>query len=201
MGYTRAVAVAPTADQLSRARSILVTPHFHLAEFYIHELPPDDVLRDKLHIMAGIAEWYRTDIIRGPVTVKSYFRSADHNAAVGGATASPHMQGDALDLVADPFVAFDDIAGRVLAAVAYGSARSFGQIILYADQGHIHITAPGTPNDDQMLLLASPDKAEDAPRSYVMFDTLAAFRRILGSSGGATSVGLLLFFFVCSQLC
>jgi hypothetical protein len=193
MTYTRAVAVAATDDELAQARAVRLTAHFTLAEFYVHELPPQNVQLEKLPRMAALAEWFRAEIARGPVTVKSYYRSIARNSssAVDGAKNSPHLTGDGLDLVPSG-VAFDVLAQRVTDAIAHGTAPGFGSMIFYKDEGHIHLSADGVPNGDHFRLLVSPVREDGAERSYIGFTTFAEFAKLWGTTAGKTAIALLI---------
>lgn len=192
MGYTRAVAVAATDDEMAQARATQLTEHFSLAEFYVHELPPENVQLEKLPTMAALAEWFRTYIVGGPVSVKSYYRSSDHNADVGGASASPHLTGDGMDLVPTSGPSFDVLAQRVTAAIAQGTAPGFGSMIFYQDEGHIHMSADGVPNGDHFRLLFSPTREDGTSRSYIGFTTFAEFAKLWGTTAGKAAIGLLI---------
>jgi Peptidase M15 len=192
--YTRADTVAATDVQLSEASAVPLTAHFTLAEFFVHEIPPDDVITDKLPAMAALAEWFRTNIVGGPVDVKSYFRSSAHNADVGGADDSPHMTGDGADLVPMLNPGFDLLARRVTAAIAAGTAPAFGSMIFYKDEGHIHLSADGVPHGDHFVMFVSPTKEDGAPRIYLAFTSYAQFLQLWNgtSGGGKAAIGALL---------
>lgn len=199
--YTRADTIAPSAEQLAEAAHVPLSQHFTLAEFFVHEVPPDDVITDKLPQMVALAEWFRSYIVGGPVDVKSYFRSSAHNASVEGATASPHLTGDGIDLVPLINPGFDKLARRVTAAIAAGNAPAFGSMIFYQDEGHIHLSADGVPNDDHHVLFFSPTREDGAPRTYLAFTSFAQFQALAQrfgavwnstSSGGKAAIGLLL---------
>jgi hypothetical protein len=194
MSYTRAVAVAATADELAQARAVQLTEHFTLAEFYVHEIPPNNVQLEKLPTMAAIAEWFRSSIAQGPVSVKSYYRSIDRNssAAVEGATNSPHLTGDGEDLEPTSNVDFSVLAQRVTDAIAQGTAPRFGSMIFYQDEGHVHISADGIPNGDHHRLLFSPTREDGSARSYIGFASFAEFAKLWGTTAGKAAIGLLI---------
>lgn len=71
------------------------------------------------------------DALGRPITVTSGYRCPTHNKAIGGATQSRHMQGQAADLV---------VAGVSPAAVAQAADKvGFGGIGIYAKSGFTHV--------------------------------------------------------------
>ena len=71
------------------------------------------------------------DQVGKPVTVTSGYRTPEHNAAVGGAAHSYHMQGLAADIV---------IAGMTSAQIAeVAKAVGFTGIGIYPTRGHCHV--------------------------------------------------------------
>ncbi|MGC4395976.1 D-Ala-D-Ala carboxypeptidase family metallohydrolase [Hydrogenophaga sp. T2] len=87
-----------------------LTPHFTLAELTrsttaerlrLDNTPPADVIR-ALQTTAEMLERIR-DTLGAPVIVTSGYRSPEVNRAVGGATSSDHMAGQAADILAPSF--------------------------------------------------------------------------------------------------
>jgi uncharacterized protein YcbK (DUF882 family) len=68
-----------------------LSPHFVIEEFDSHDggLVPADQVAAIQHLVDWLLEPLRAAF--GPVTVLSGYRTASHNAAVGGARASVHM--------------------------------------------------------------------------------------------------------------
>lgn len=80
----------------------------------------------------------RAAAIGGPVTITSLGRSAARNAAVGGSSSSQHLTDSAADIVPKGVSAatwFERVLGEL-------PANSFGQLILYPSDGHVHISLP-----------------------------------------------------------
>lgn len=141
----------------------LATANFREAEFYIHERPPADIIRSRLPQMMRLAQWLR-DLAQSPGIVNSYYRSPARNARVGGVDHSAHMTGDGVD-IQFPLIPLREMGRRILASVRTGSAPRFGEIILYNDLLHIHITNAGVGGN--MELLYSPGKRADGSRMYL----------------------------------
>lgn len=113
-----------------------LTANFADTEFDVGERYPDQWRSSKLLELAALAQWLR-DLAGSPGRVTSAFRSPARNAEVGGTETSQHKKGEAIDIVF-PLASLRAIAEQVLAAKATGRAPPFGQLIFYADKGHIH---------------------------------------------------------------
>lgn len=86
--------------------------------------------------LSRVAAWLEAarDVLGVPLTVTSGFRTAAHNAAVGGAADSDHLTGLAADFEAvglTPYAAYTKLAAASLPA--------FDQVIFYAGDDHIHV--------------------------------------------------------------
>lgn len=91
-----------------------VTEHLTSEEFACHDgnKYPDAWVADRLIPLCNALEIIRAEIGGHPMTILSGYRSPEHNAAVGGASASQHMEGRAADITiaaADPRAAHDVI--------------------------------------------------------------------------------------------
>lgn len=121
-----------------------LSDHFSLEEFMRPKLPEDypaALVDSNLRPLVDRDEWLRALATPSYAIVDSAWRSAAHNAAIGGAPDSQHLDGDANDLYF-PLVSLRTLATRIVAAVQAGDAPSFGQIIVYRDQGHVHLSNP-----------------------------------------------------------
>lgn len=78
-----------------------ITPHFTLGEFSSHDgvRYPDEWVEDRLVALCHVLERLREELGGAAITIVSGYRSPAHNAKVGGASASQHMQGRAADIV------------------------------------------------------------------------------------------------------
>lgn len=95
-----------------------LSPHFTLAELTRSDVatrrgiandPPPEAISRLKGLCANILEPLRVKF--GPLRVNSGYRSAELNAAIGGAKTSQHMRGEAADIeAADPAVTNADLA-------------------------------------------------------------------------------------------
>lgn len=75
-----------------------VSPHFTRDEWASKDGTPVPIhLRDNAQRQAFKCEQLRHKLGNRPISALSYYRSPAHNAAVGGASQSRHMQADACD--------------------------------------------------------------------------------------------------------
>lgn len=149
-----------------------LTKNFDSAEFYVHEAPPADVVRDKLPQVAQLAQWLR-DLAGEPLTVMSYYRSPARNASVGGSSTSQHMSGEAVDLKPRAGgIGVAELERRVMAAAKAGHAPKFGQIIFYPDTGHTHISLPTSTRLGEIRQATEP---EDGARTYPLLARVQRF--------------------------
>lgn len=107
------------------------------------------------HLVADpelLSAWarFRTKLGR-PVTIASGYRCADHNAKVGGAHASQHRQGKALDIVCDAVELESEWIYRLLLESGF---RGIGH-----GEGIFHIDV----REDAYFWLYVPDGQEDDP--------------------------------------
>lgn len=118
---------------------MLLTPNFSAAEFDVGEPWPAALEANRLRLAERL-QWLR-NLAGVPGIISSAFRSPAHNAAVDGVESSQHVKGEAVDVVFY-LVPLRTLGERILAAVRAGSAPAFGQIILYVDRGHVHLSLP-----------------------------------------------------------
>lgn len=78
-----------------------ITPHFTLDEFTSHDGVgyPLPWVEERLQPLCVLLELLRAACGNRPLVITSGFRSPAHNAVVGGATHSQHMEGRAADIV------------------------------------------------------------------------------------------------------
>lgn len=76
-----------------------LTPNFQLTEFVRPSDPmPDESILQNLQQLANRLQVIR-DLVGRPVLINSGYRTPEHNRAVGGASASQHLQGKAADII------------------------------------------------------------------------------------------------------
>ncbi|MVA76513.1 DUF882 domain-containing protein [Auraticoccus sp. F435] len=112
------------------------TRHFDFAEFHSKDgagfsggKVGSAEVRENVRRLMYKLEAVRKKAGNAPITVNSGFRSASHNAAVGGASNSQHMYGIAADIV---------ISGRsVSQTIGYAQTSGFSGIIRYSTFTHV----------------------------------------------------------------
>lgn len=116
-----------------------LTANFSASEFDKGEPWPagKDANRAEL---AAIAQRLR-DLAGVPGVITSAYRSPERNQEVGGTETSQHMKAEAVDILF-LLVPIRTLAERFLAAVRAGEFPPFGQVIFYADRGHVHFSLP-----------------------------------------------------------
>ena len=123
-----------------------LSPHFTLAELTrsntaqrlgLDNTPPDDVI-EALKLTAQMLERIRETLDK-PVIVTSAFRSLAVNRAVGGATSSDHLSGEAADIVSPAFGTPYLVASTLAPLV---STLGIGQLILEGVRGKqwVHVS-------------------------------------------------------------
>ena len=86
-----------------------VTPHFTVEEFASHDGTPyptkqadeasgETWLVERLEPLCDVLETLRAELGGAPISIISGYRSPAHNARVGGAEKSQHMEGRAADI-------------------------------------------------------------------------------------------------------
>jgi hypothetical protein len=147
-----------------------LTANFGEWEFlrpFVPEDPPEEIRRAKLPLVARLCQWLR-DLAGSAGLVNSYWRSGARQELVNPAVSdSQHEVGEASDL-SFPLISVRELAKRVLAAVANGTAPSFGQCIFYPDSGAVHISMPGATRFQEVLIgIPYRDQAGKLGRRYV----------------------------------
>lgn len=150
--------------------STRISRNFQLWEFMTPNVPedyPGAWAPTKLAELGQILQWVR-DLAGVPGRVTSAYRTPARNAAIHGADDSQHMDGDAADVVF-VLVPVRTLAARVLAAI--DTAPAFGQVILYGDTGHVHVSNPAARLGDRNgQLLFSPGVDATGVRRYEPLD-------------------------------
>ncbi|MDR1137344.1 MAG: peptidase M15 [Synergistaceae bacterium] len=103
-----------------------LSPHFKLYEFQCRccgTVKLSAVLTEMLEDLRG--QW------RAPLVITSGFRCAPHNRAVGGASHSRHLRGEAADIFARP------AAQRMLKKMA--ERLGFSEVICGGPKNYIHV--------------------------------------------------------------
>jgi len=132
---------------------VKLTPHFTLGELTrsstaerlrLDNTPTPEALR-ALQTTAEMLERIRTTLGR-PIIVTSAYRSPAVNRAVGGATSSDHMAGQAADIVVPAFGTPHLVASALAPLV---SVLGIGQLILEGVKGkqwvHVSTRTPAKP--------------------------------------------------------
>lgn len=92
----------------------------------------------ELRQLAQLAQTFR-DALGVPGIITSAYRSAPYNASIGGSSNSQHIDAEAQDIVF--FGATDrDVATVALQLRAQRGRNAFGQVIVYDDTGHAHLS-------------------------------------------------------------
>lgn len=120
--------------------SIPVTQHFSLDEFQSHDgqAYPSGWIVERLKPLCDVLEAVRRACGDRPMYVVSGYRSPTHNAAVGGAQHSQHMEGRAADVTVDG-LAPSDIHAAVLGLYRDGQIPQLGGLGLYVGWVHVDV--------------------------------------------------------------
>lgn len=115
-----------------------ITEHFLWSEFASHDgVAVPDELRPSVMRIAAQLEILRAIFLGRPITILSGYRTASHNAAVGGAPHSQHMLGTAADVtIADLTPA--EVADAVERAIMRRD-MTIGGIGRYAGWTHLDV--------------------------------------------------------------
>ena len=76
--------------------NLQVTKNFNMSEMEFYDKVPANLLNNAKEVLTNIQ--ILRDALGAPMTIMSGYRSPERNAAVGGATKSQHMEGNAVDL-------------------------------------------------------------------------------------------------------
>lgn len=118
-----------------------LTPHFTLLDFASRGVLPEGEYLANVREVAEQLEVLRTELGDKPITVISGYRTPEHNAAVGGAPKSQHLQGRAADIrVAGmtPGV----VADTIHRLIKEGKMKQ-GGVGLYPQSGFVHYDTRG----------------------------------------------------------
>jgi len=117
-----------------------LTTNFTLAEFNCKSgapMPPNVLTR--IQELANNLQVLR-DELGASITINSGYRSPAHNAAIGGATASRHVVGDAADIRVRGFTP-RQVAAKIEELIAAGKMKQGG---LKAYASWVHYDCRGT---------------------------------------------------------
>ena len=111
-------------------RNTQLTPHFNLNEFIRDQdpIPGPDVLAN-IENLANRLQVVR-EFLNKKITITSGYRTAKHNAAVGGSNKSYHLWGMAADI---------QVAGMTPAAVNHFLKSWSGGLGVYPNHTHVDI--------------------------------------------------------------
>lgn len=117
----------------------LLAPHFSAAELGADQAEVSDAIAANLQQVASWLEAARA-ALGVPLRVTSGFRTAAHNAAIGGASDSDHMVGLAADFVplSDTLSQYE-IYRLLQSAATLGQLPAFDQLIYYQVDDHVHV--------------------------------------------------------------
>lgn len=146
------------------AATVKLAPNFTAAE-----LGADNPLADTTIVanLRRVAAWLQAarGILGVPLRVTSGFRDALHNAEVGGAPSSDHVNGLAADFEAEgltPFAVYQQL-GK---AIESQQLPAFDQLVYYALDDHIHVGL-GTQMRGALLLKTAEGSYEQLAGAYV----------------------------------
>jgi hypothetical protein len=153
------------AHEGGRVTSVQLTKNFTRPEFDVSGRVPAS-LEANVKLAAALFQWFR-DLVGGPLQITSFYRSPEHNADVHGVAHSEHMDARAGDLI--PITTSKlELARRLFAAEAAGTAPLYGQFIIYADTNHFHLSLPRSDGRaNRQKLLATGAKKANGDRVYV----------------------------------
>lgn len=139
--------------------SFSITDHFSLSEFSSHdgvsypinETDTEDAqgrtwFATRLQPLCIVLETLRAALGGRSIKIISGYRSPAHNAAVGGAKASQHMQGRAADIAVDGIVP-SEVHAKLLELAQTGEV-SIGGLGLYP--GWVHVDVRPRPADGHL---------------------------------------------------
>ncbi len=113
--------------------------HFTIDEFRSHDGTPypEEWIDDRLRPLCEVLEVVRAECGGHPVTVISGYRSPAHNRAVGGAQASQHMEGRAVDLAVEGMAPAD--VHEIVMRLFLAKKIEIGGLGLYPGWVHLDI--------------------------------------------------------------
>lgn len=92
------------------------------------------------------------DLTGVPGTITSAYRTTERNKEIGGSATSQHLKAEATDTVFW-LVSPRALADKIMLDIQAGNFPAFGQIIIYADRGHLHISLPTLGSRNGELLM------------------------------------------------
>ena len=135
------------------AANLKLAPHFTARELGADDPAATDGIVRNLTSVAAWLEAARA-IIGAPLTVTSGYRTAAHNAAIGGSPTTDHIKGLAADFVAvgpTPFEVYTRLTQ------ARGQLPAFDQLIFYQTDDHVHVGLGLHPAMRSQQLLAAKE--------------------------------------------
>lgn len=130
----------------------MLTPHFSVNESRVTSQPfaniPDETQKSRILNTAYNMEIVRACLLRKPITVNSWFRSAEVNRAVGGSNSSEHLLGAAVDFVCPSFGTPKDICKSL---VLYSHILNYNQLIYEGTWVHISFPEDGIQGKREVL--------------------------------------------------
>eukprot|EP01107_Rhizomastix_libera_P007095 TRINITY_DN213_c0_g2_i3.p1 TRINITY_DN213_c0_g2~~TRINITY_DN213_c0_g2_i3.p1 ORF type:complete len:160 (+),score=33.78 TRINITY_DN213_c0_g2_i3:2-481(+) len=129
-----------------------LTEHFSLSEMIYSDTAianglsnnPSAAIKNNLCIVAQKMEIVRTLLGNNPITVNSGYRSPAVNSAVGGASTSQHMQGQAMDFVCPEYGTPRQITDLLQQNV---DSLDYDQLLLESTWVHVSFKASGNRNE------------------------------------------------------
>jgi len=136
--------------------TVMLSAHFTLAELLASDTAqqqgidntPDDQVLIELTRTALMLEAVRRVLGNKPIIVSSGYRCPELNKAVGGASNSQHMYGQAADFTCPDFGSPEDVIRAIYAA----GKIPFDQMI-YEFASWVHISQAGIGNEPRMQVL------------------------------------------------
>lgn len=130
---------------MALARNVTLSTHFTAGELGADNPAASTAVVANLFFLAAWLEAMRGVMnvelppgMQRRVFITSGFRTATHNAEVGGAVNSDHVTGLAADFTVEGLTAYQ-VFTRLQAAKASGALPVFDQLIFYVVDDHIHV--------------------------------------------------------------
>ena len=140
---------------------IQLSDHFTWAEasFTSHREVDNEIPSELYPVIKHTARYMervRASLDNKPLTVSSWYRCPELNAAVGGSSGSQHMKGEAVDFICPSFGTPVQVCRRLM---MYQDLLKFDQLILEHSWVHISFSYdPGVPDRGQVLSLLKNKK-------------------------------------------
>lgn len=134
----------------------MLSPHFSVNESMVTHQPfpnvPNDEQRLRILHTAQCMEIVRACLLRKPITVNSWFRSAEVNRAVGGVPSSEHTIGAAVDFVCPSFGTPKEICKSLTLQT---HVLNYNQLIQEGTWVHISFPPDGQIGKHEVLTLVN----------------------------------------------